>query len=237
MANKLITISTSALLLFLLGTIAVAQSGTRSGGGGGGGSISGGGSSFGSRGSSRRFIPPAERERIRQQEIAQANEIARQNAERQQQIFEAQRKQLLVELGLQPNGPLNRKYRRLAFAEAKREFKALRKMQVPVAAAGQFLQLPFRLPPGPLDLAKKEIKWPDELDDPAYAESKLAFEELLKGGEQTAPNQSETILMAMASQLGARVVEGKIRSNDYARAKRFLTGVARELESNPALDM
>ena len=237
MANKLVTISTTTLLVLFLGTIAIAQSGSRGITGGGGGGITGGiGGTSGSSGFStggafgyNSRLSSAERARLQQQQIAQANELARQNAELQQKFLAAQREQLLASLGRQPDGALNRKFRRLAFNEAKKEFKALRKMQLSVAEAGGFLEQPFRLPSMTAKTVKgDQIKWPDALSDASHEQTKLAVEGLIKSTEAT-PEEIKTALKQLSSELGQRAIKGEIKSNDYARGKRFLTGLSHEL--------
>lgn len=243
MTKKLMMFSASTVLLLAIATFAFGQSGSRGGGGGGvigggGGSIGGSSGGIGGGINLNRRPSSREREKLRQQQIAQAREAARANAIRQQEALEAQRKKLLKDLGLQPDGALNRKLRRLAFAEAKIEYKAIRKMKAPLATAGSFLKQPFRLPGGLVDLTKSEteIQWPKSLDDAAHAESKKAVQQLLQSDEATT-EQFRIALTSLGTQLGQRVIDGEIKSNDYARGKRFLTGLAHEINAHRGLEM
>jgi len=239
MAKKFIAFSVSAVLFLTMAGFAFGQSGSRITGAslGGGGTVTpGGGFSTAQFNFDTRRISSAERQALRQQQIAQAQEAARLNAERQHEFIEAQRKQLLSHLGAQPDGALNRKLRRLAFAEAKHEFKALRKMNLAVSAAGGFLQQPFRLPSGHFDLAKKQIEWPKSLQDDAHSQTKNDLQQLLQSKDASA-TQFRSALMNLGTQLGQRAIEGKIKSNEYARGKRFLTGLAYELTAGGAQNM
>ena len=218
-----------------------AQSGARSIGGSGARSVGGGGAvrSSGSRsfgGSSRRSTGPsaAERARLQQQQLKLERELAIENAEATAELSRQQYKQTLIQLGDDPNGNANTQQYRLAFDEAKSEFKALINKRVSPNSTDNLKQ-PFRLPKKDLNRKSGKLNWPSIFKSEDFSEVTDELDsQITEGGLSTSEEAEEflTKLMEVNSQLGEAAVAGDIKSTNYARAKRFITGLANEVKAS-----
>jgi len=113
---KVIALSLVLLFALSLPSFSMAQSGARSSGGGGAVRISGGGGSgsLSAGGAFRRsLVSQREQALIQQRQQLQLQELARQNAELQQETLKQRSHDFLVELGANPNSSQNRRQRQL----------------------------------------------------------------------------------------------------------------------------
>jgi len=234
----------SLVFLFTLcsSEILLAQSGARGGGAArasGGRSVAsrsvgtrsaGSGSRSAGSGSRRSAVSPREQALIRQRQQLGFEEQTRRNQVLQQEALQQRRQDLLAELHLNPNSSQNKRQRQRAFQEAKKEYIALKRMEISLSDAQEFLTEPFQLNSKEFDRDKGALKWPKPLLDPAY-EEKIA--EIARGfaedDESTLSREEiDQLLSELNRQLGERVLSRDISSVNYAHAKRFLTGLSND---------
>ena len=146
----------------------------------------------------------------------------------------------LVELGANPNSSQNRRQRQLAFQEAKKEYVALKRMEISVSDAGKFLREPFRLTSKEVDRDKRTINWPKPLLEPDHEETIAEIDERIadnEDDESTSEDEDEEeltseeldqLLSQINMQLGERVLSRDISAANYAIAKRFVTGLSND---------
>ncbi len=223
-----IAVFVAALGLFPESTFA--QSGSRSGGSGfsgaGGGSFSGSG--FGRYPGPR--LSAAEQAELIRREAELRIELQKRQAEFTQQ----QRKQLLSQLGTQLNGKENKRQNRLAFEEAKKNFQALNLNRVTSTQLG-FLQQPFRLRKDSLNRSTRTIQWPSALQAPAFQELVEEVETSIRENKITHSDEAIAFLEKLSQlnkQLNVAAVRGDVQKNDYALARRMISGLANELETS-----
>ena len=203
--------------------IANAQSGSR----GGGGSVArrssggGGGASFGGRSGSRSRGGLSAAERNAQLLLAQ-----QQYLRQQQEAAEVQRKQFLQKLASNPNSSQNRKQLAQAFSEAKSEYMAIRKGQLP--ATGRKLTKIFVLRSKSLDRGTKEINWPKTFEQEPHADVVVEVEKAISENKGVA--ELGKLLQQLSKQLEQRAFDKSIAIKEYATAKRFVSGLAYEAE-------
>ena len=223
--------------------IASAQSGTTGGfgGGGGGGAIGGGGGGVGgiSGGSSNGFggfggtrLSSAERAEIRRQQAIQRQQQAIEIQKRQAELAKINFKNTLVQLGLRTSATPNRRQNKLAFEEAKRDFKALRRHEVAPSQIGAISQ-PFRLDQNALDRMKNMANWPKLFKSQNFKQYASQIDLQITGGLDDTESAKEFLntLMKLNSVLNSAAFNGKVASVDYARARRFVTGLANEVRA------
>jgi len=113
----------------------------------------------------------------------------------------------------------------------------LKRKEIPVAEASQFLSEPFRLTSKEVDLDKHMIKWPKPLLDSVHEETIAEIDELIAEDEEDDENEDEAeatpedfnqLLSQLNQQLGERVLDRDISSANYATAKRFVTGLSND---------
>jgi len=225
-----------AMLVAVTTQVANAQSGSRGGVSsrsvsGSGGRITGSrlGAGSGSRlgSGSRNRSNSGESNSPLQREINLQNQKA--NAERIRQQY----KQALIQLGQNPNGNTNSQQYRLAFEEAKEEYSALRKQVVTPENTGS-LQLPFRLRRSDINRKTRTANWPKVLDDSDYSELTGAIDSQITNGGVTTSEEAKEFLAKLTeinNLLGRAAVAGDVGSRDYARAKRFISGLANEVNA------
>jgi len=227
---KSLVLPLALLLSMSLSSVSLAQSGS-TGGGGGSVRISSGGSSGRAISSGRSVRRPrvSAREQALNQQRQQEQYL--QNQELQKEALVQLRHDFMVELGAQPDSSQNRRQRQLAFKEAKKEYIALKKMDITLSEASRFLQEPFRLTSKELDQTKGEIHWPKPLLEPDHEEAIAKIENAIGGEGQTVGGEKQDLdklLSEVSRQLGERVLSRDITSADYANAKRFLTGISND---------
>lgn len=203
-----------ALLVFISLTVGIstqvnAQSGTRSSGGGG---------------SSR--ISQQQQAQVQQQlaEFRRAQEI---------EIARQQRIALFQQLASNPDAQLNRRQNANAYKEAKAEFTAIKRMNIPVSAAGNSLESPFLLRSSDINRSTRMVSWPDALLDAQHRTAVLEIENRIAGNHeenQTSAEEFLDLFQQLSQDLGRRVIQKDISQRDYAKAKRFLSGLANEVK-------
>jgi len=213
-----------------------AQSGSRGGiGGGGGSSITGGGGGGGSFGNgnlgsggrlsrTQRLIQAQQQQQFLQQQAQFAAAAQAENAKQQ-------RKQTLAQLAQKQNQSTNARLYRLAFAEAKKDFQNLRSKRVSPQQLGT-LQQPFRLTRKDIDRDKKTTHWPEGLET-------KQFEELVQKVDMSIMDsaiqdtESATLFLqdlnSLSNALNTVAASGEIDIRSYAKARRFITGLANEI--------
>lgn len=194
---------------------AVAQSGSRGGGG---------------------FRRPsrAQRQQQRQQQVQQQQIQAQQNARLQVQQAKQQYKQSLVQLGLAENRVANSRQYKLAFQEAQQDYKALRSNKVAPNQLG-VLQQPFRLTSKDISQNDLTANWPNALRSDDFGKLVQSLDQtIMNGGVDSQESAQEFLseLQALNVALNTSVTQGSVKANDFARARRFITGLANEVRSS-----
>lgn len=231
----------AVIVLLVNSTIAYGQSGSRSGSGSAGrssargGSSSGGGSQrlggVGRSGGSSSRISPSElaalelQQRILRQ--SQTEEARRLTIQFERDNFI----QNLAELGRIENRSLNSKQNRIAFQSAKQDFRALRKNVVRPAELG-FQDVAFRLDNKSLDRNTLRIRWPSALaDEKSLIEpikSSMVNNEIV---DEESAQEFLDRLGQLNQKLNAAAARGEVSATNFARARRFISGLVNEVLS------
>ena len=242
---KVLALSLAVLFTLCLSSVSVAQSGARSSGvgsvrvsGGSGGRSLSAGNAF-----QRQLVNQRERALIQQRQQLQFQELARQNRALEEEAVKQLSRDLLVELGTNRDSSQNRRQRQRAFKEAKKEYVALKRKEISVSDASQFLSEPFRLISKEIDRDKRTINWPKPLLKPDHEETIAEIDERLAADEDENAGEDEKededpaeltsadlnqLLSQINLQLGERVLSRDISAANYAIAKRFVTGLSND---------
>ena len=242
---KVLALSLAVLFTLCLSSVSVAQSGARSSGGGSvrvsGGS--GGRSLSAGNAFQRQLVNQRERALVQQRQQLQFQELARQNRALEEEAVKQLSRDLLVELGANRDSSQNRRQRQRAFKEAKKEYVALKRKEISVSDASQFLSEPFRLVSKEIDRDKRTINWPKLLLEPDHEETIAEIDERLAADEDENAGEDEKegedpaeltsadlnqLLSQINLQLGERVLSRDISAANYAIAKRFVTGLSND---------
>lgn len=221
-----------------------AQSGSRGAVGGGGARVasgarstggvraSGGGSGIGSSFGGAR-LSRAERQRLAQQHAQlrqqQALQLAQVRAEQSKQQF----KQVLSQLASDDSRSVNSRQNRYAYQEAKRDYQSLRKRQLAPDQLGP-LQQPFRLTGKDIDRESFTAHWPDLLQEKEFDALVEPVDKAIM--ERAVDDQESAIeflddLSELNSALNTAAVEGRVNITNFAKARRFITGLANEVRA------
>ncbi len=220
-----------------------AQSGARSGGfSGGGRSASGGRSISRARGSSggsgsRSRVSPAERQRLAIEQFQNQQAAAAELAERQAQLSKRQFKESLVQLGFDENRRANSKQLKIALTEAKGDFRALRAGTVAADNLG-VLSVPFRLTNKEIDRQGRTLSWPSLLQREEFASQVKSIDEAILDKTLTTEEAASEFLGdlgALNESLNRSVINDKASLIEFAKARRFITGLANELRASDLL--
>lgn len=153
--------------------------------------------------------------------------LQQQNAAQQQANAAQQRIQFLRQLSANPNSRENRTQYSNAYDDAKAEFMAIRNGSVPVS--GSRLQRPFLLRSNELNRKARKIKWPKALQDQQHNATVADIEAFIKDMKQNAQELTQ-LISQLSSEVEQRVIAKTIDIKQYAKAKRFLSGLANETE-------
>lgn len=195
-----------------------AQSGTRGGGG----------SSFGGyrpSNSERRQIA-----RQRRQELQREAVVARQQLV---ELSKIQFKQSLANLVLKKNTRLNSRQNRVAFDEAKADFRGLRSGNVSPGSLGP-LRSPFRLTSKELDRNKRTASWPKLLRTREFREQVVRIDSAIMDGRidtSESAGQFLSDLNRLNQRLNTAALRNGLSVGEFARARRFITGLANEVRA------
>ena len=238
MRNNIIFVT--LVLSMAFATQSYAQSGSRRGGavrsssssriGGTSRVRSSGGTRVGGSSSRSRIRQPspAELERLAKQQQQEAERAAKLQLEFSRQ----QVKQTLVQLALRENRSANAKQFREALREAGQDFKSLRSGQLTPGQVG-LLQVPFRLSDKDIDRKSGTVQWPDALLTEQFTELTKAVDKITAEGI----NNSETAqqffeeLEKLNLAVNQSVINKEIKSSDFAKARRFITGLVNEVRA------
>ena len=250
MIRQLITTTLVVISVVAMNDIATAQSGSRRGASAGvrsGGSsgvrigassrgVGGGRSSFRGAGSSTRLSAQEKAENQRQQAIVQQQQF-RENELRQAESAKANFKDTLVRLGQKSNASINRRQNKLAFDEAKRDFNDLKRGTVSPSQVG-VLSEPFRLDHDSIDRMKNSANWPEVFKSPDFEPFVMELDDQIMNGGVDDAESAEKFLNQLSElnyALNSAAVNGDVASVDYARARRFVSGLANEIRASDLL--
>ena len=244
MKNSAFTFVLVALSVVALSDVSWAQSGNRGSGtrSGGAARASSGGTvrrSSGTVGSSSRSVgsttrlSSAERAELQREQLELQQQQAKQFQEQQAKLAIEQRIEFLTQLGSKPNGTANKKQNSLALEEAKADYKALRNETVAAAQLGPLNQL-FRLRKESIDRKKRTANWPKFFDDPAFQtlvkniDSKIANNGIV---DSESAQEFLDELAELNQSLNAAASSGEIGLNEFAKARRFVSGLGNEIRA------
>ena len=224
----------SALVLLMTFTCELyAQSGSRGSGSrsSGGSRVRSSGGSRSSLGSSRgrvRQPSPAELERLAKQQQEQAQRLAKQQEEYSREQF----RQNLVQLALRENRSANSRQLKEALREAERDYKGLRSGNLTPEQVG-VLQVLFRLTDKDVDRSSGTVHWPESLNADQFMKLTESVDAITVDGV----NSDETAkkffseLKTLNTAVNQAVVDKEMKSSEYAKARRFITGLANEVRA------
>lgn len=219
MRNFIILTLVGVIVAFFGSSQATAQSGSRSGGG-----------LYGGFGRPSR----AQRQQLKQQQLQQQRLQAQQNALLRAQQAKKQYKQSLVQLGLAKNKSANSKQYKIAFQEAQRDYKALRSKQVAPNQLG-VLQSPFRLTNKDISRSNNAARWPNTLRSNSFGPLVQNIDQTIMDGGVSSQETAQDFLkdlQALNVALNNSAIQGNVNANEFARARRFITGLANEVRSS-----
>ena len=203
-----------------------------------GGSRSGGASRARASGGSRSGGSGA-RSRVRQPSRAELERLAKQQQQAAQQLAEQQKeygrqqfRQTLIQLALRENRSANTRQLRDALREAEQDFKGLRRGNLMPEQVG-VLQVPFRLSDKDVDRSSGAVQWPEALRDKQFAELTGNVDTTIAAGvnnDETA-KQFFSELGELNTMVNQAAASKEIKSSDYAKARRFITGLANEVRA------
>ena len=236
MRNQILVFTMVVITNLIFDSSVFAQSGGGApwGGGGGSASRSAGGQTFGG---GRSRLGRAQRQVLRQQRNEQLQAQSREFQRQQAEAVKSQRKQELILLGQKLNGPQNRRQNRRALGEAKDNYRALRKNQIPPEQLG-LLQSSFRLRTDSINREQYTAMWPTALLEPEY-ESQVqnldAFITSMSITDAASAQQFLDQLNQLNLALNLAAANGEIDSTRYAKSIRFVSGLANEIRSSDLL--
>lgn len=196
---------------------ASAQSGTRVGGFGRGGGLS-------------NRSTYADRQRALEQQQAIARETARLRAQNSRQQY----RQNLVQLAARKNSAANAAQRRLAFAEAKNDYQALRVGNVAANSLGP-LNTPFRLTGKEIDRSKRKARWPSALRKQQFGIAVGTIDAAIRNNAIMTKEEAEQFLadlQTLNQSLNSVAASGRLGIKDYAVSRQFITGLANEVRAS-----
>jgi hypothetical protein len=220
--------------VLLSGSQLQAQSGSRSGGfsgGGGGGGISGG---SGFSGGNRYRLSPAERQRRARERAEQQQIAAQQAAQRQAELSKQQYKQSLIQLAQTRNSRTNSTQNRIAYNEAKKDFQALRSRNIAPNNLGP-LNAPFRLTNKDIDRAGRTANWPELLQHQEFDALVQSINSSIQNNAIMTKDQASQFLgelQQLNQSLNVAAAGGQVKIADYARSRRFISGLANEVRAS-----
>lgn len=236
MRNSILVLTVFVIGISSLDSSVFGQTGAAWGGGGGSATRSTG-SGFSSRrigGVGGRRLGRAERRLLRQQQLEQRQAQTRELLKQQTEAAKARKKQELIRLGLNSNGALNRRQFRRAFGEAKDDYQALRQSQISPEQLG-FLGESFRLRSDNIDRKKYTANWPTALLNPEFeTQVKIIDAKIMAMSIRDAESAGELLndLNQLNTELNIAAANGDIGSTQFARSRRFITGLANEIRSS-----
>ncbi len=236
------------IVIFITGMISLvisdpshlhAQSGSRSVGGisSGGASVRRGVSRGGSSSRGIRRLGSVGRQQLSPQQLQlqrqQAQQSLQQTAQQRARQAKQQRKQDLIDLGLRKNRSANLQQYKRAFAEAKSDYQDLRQGRIAPVQVGQ-LQQPFRLTKRDIDRAERTANWPKALQSEKFSAIVDTVDSAIMDNSITTDEAATAFLSdldMLNSALNAAAVEGEVNVSNYARARRFITGLVNEIRA------
>ena len=189
-----------------------------------------GGGGFGGSNFRRPRLSPSQ---LAEQALLEAKLAA--DLQKQQAELEVQRRQeFLTQLGREPNSRTNKRQIRAAFEEAQNNYRALNQSQVSANELG-FLKQPFRLRKDTLDHQDRSVKWTSVLQEPEFKDIVESLD--LSIMENSVTNSEEaTAFVKQLSELNQKLnqaaVRGDVQRNDFAHARRLISGLANEVEAS-----
>ncbi len=167
-----------------------------------------------------------QQELLRQQQAQQAAQL---RAAQSKQQF----KQTLSQLASKDNRKVNSRQNRQALEEAKRDYRNLRQGQVSADTLGT-LQVPFRLTKKEINRKNNTATWPSSLKKEEFGSLVETIDSAIME-RAIASTESATEFLSnlgeLNSALSTAAAEGRVDITNYAKARRFITGLANEVRA------
>jgi len=191
---------------------------------------SSGGSRSGTSSSRSRVRQPSRAELERQ--AKQRQQAAEQLAKQQEEYGRQQFRQALVQLALRENRSANSRQLREALREAEQGYKGLRSGNLTPEQVG-VLQVPFRLSDKDIDRSAGTVQWPEALQADRFSELTEKVDAIVAGGVNSneSANQFFSELGELNTAANQAAASKEMKSSDYAKARRFITGLANEVRA------
>ena len=169
----------------------------------------------------------------RKRQADQARQRAQTAARKAEQYLKTQYIDSLNALAQDEQSQQNSGQNRLAFDQAVSDFRVLRAGDVQPNKLGE-IQIPFRLLDTDFDRATGTIIWPELLRGPSYNSITGSLDEAFRNNG-IKNEQKGTAALEQLKQLNTTFnrnsIEGEIAINDFARARRLITGLGNEIRS------
>ena len=159
--------------------------------------------------------------------LEQTRLLQQQNRQQQQAAAHANRIATLQSLANNRTGAENRRQYADAFKQAKREFMAIKRKELPIS--GRRLDQLYVLKSQEVSRTTRSIRWPKILKSELHSGLVKAIESGLMQRELTT-GEVHDLLGQLSVQLEQRVIGETIEIKAYADAKRFISGLANEAE-------
>lgn len=155
-------------------------------------------------------------------------------ADQVKELRDKQFQQLLVQLGHDQNRNANKFQNRLAFDNAIQDFRNLKARRIHPNHVG-FQNIPFRLDQKSLDLINYTVDWPAALtkegfEMPVQMLETVMFSSRISDAETAKEFLDELTKLNYSLNLSA--ARGEVGRRDFAKARRFITGLANEVHSS-----
>jgi len=142
-------------------------------------------------------------------------------------------------LAQKEHGSENKRQNRAAFDEAKKDYQALRSGDVSPEGLRE-LKSPFRLSKSDFSRDEQKANWPELLESNTFSELTDNLKVNLANGGITDSESAEGFindLGVLNRELNSVAARGEIPIKEYAKSRRFVTGLANEIIASNLLAM
>lgn len=195
------------LISICIGTTLLAQSGTRS---------------------YQPRLTESQQRLLQEQELAARRRLAAEQSRLETEVTQ----QALIQLATPEGTRHNRRFSKLAFAEARQQFIDLKRMVLSLTEGAKPLSQPFRLSNRELDRQSNMLRLPEALQHNLHEETVAKLESQFTDPQSVEGEELLPLLNELSVQLAVRAKSSSISAREYALAKRFVTGLRHEITLN-----
>jgi len=178
-----------------------------------------------------RYESRSNRSQQRFDELNQLRQLRQQRAEAAKQKFQ----QSLVQLA--HNAVNNKTQNRTAYAEAQRDYRALRNGSIAPQSLGA-ITTPFRLQNSDINRATRMAHWPGVLQDVEFEIWVGVLDNSIQNGAISTTEEAIQFLADLEQlnkTLNNAAAGGRVNIRDFAESRRFITGLANEIRASNLL--